>query len=85
MDWQPIETIPRDGREVIVYRPLAHLTNDPNITIARTETENRWCWPETVPEGMTPTNPTNLACHCTHWMPIWCPHCGEKITVEGKK
>jgi hypothetical protein len=68
--WQPIETIPRDGREVLVYRPLAYKTNDPVITIATTETEDRWCWPDTVPERCNPTNPTNRACHCSHWMPL---------------
>ena len=70
MEWQPIETIPTNGEEVLVFRPLAYKTNDPIITIAKTETENRWCWPETVPEGVSPTNPTNRACHVSHWMPL---------------
>lgn len=29
--WRPIETIPTDGRRVLVYRPLAHKTGDEQI------------------------------------------------------
>lgn len=70
MVWRPVETIPRDGREVLVYRPLAYKTNDPVVMIAKTETENRWCWPDTVPDESEPTNPTDRSCHVTHWMPL---------------
>ena len=70
MDWQPIETAPLDGREALVYRPLAHKTHDPKITIARLiETDNA-CWLTTVPPGQKPCNPTDRYCHVTHWLPL---------------
>jgi hypothetical protein len=73
INWQPVATIPHDGRMVLVYRPLAARSNDEPIAIKQTETENRWCWPCTVPDGATPTNPTNGACHVTHWAKLTAP------------
>ena len=69
-DWLPIETAPKDGRLAIVYRPLAHTSGDQPVTIKRLVGGNRFCWDTTVPEGSVPTNPTDGACHVTHWMPI---------------
>lgn len=68
--WRPISTIPTDGRRVLVFRPLAERTNDQPIAIKRTRGWNEWCWPETVPSGAKSTNPTDGACHATHWMPL---------------
>lgn len=28
MEWQPIETAPKDGRKALVYRPLAENSSD---------------------------------------------------------
>jgi hypothetical protein len=61
--WQPIETAPRDGSEIVVYRPLAHETSDPHITIARTVP-----YPRTSPQGVE--HYTDRVCHPTHWMPL---------------
>jgi hypothetical protein len=68
--WQPIETAPIDGREVLVYRPLARLTRDEPVAIKRLIGGDNHCWPRTVPEGATPCNPTDGSCHVTHWMPL---------------
>jgi hypothetical protein len=61
--WRPVETMPRDGREVIVFRPLAWKTNDPLIAIAKTRKS-----PQTSPQGVE--HYTDRWCHPTHWMPL---------------
>lgn len=68
--WQPIETLPRDGRVVILYRPLASLTNDPTVTIRRTTDTPQHCWDATIPTGCDGKNYTEGSCYATHWMPL---------------
>lgn len=70
MTWQLIETAPCDGRMALVYRPLARLSHDEPVSLKRLVGGNNHCWPCTVPEGHQPTNPTNGACHVTHWQPL---------------
>lgn len=62
-EWQPIETLPRDGRYVIVYRPLAMETGDETIAISKT-TKN----PTTSPQGVK--HWTERWCHPSHWMDL---------------
>ncbi|WP_429058940.1 ASCH/PUA domain-containing protein [Aeromonas jandaei] len=69
--WLPIETAPRDGRKALVYRPLAENSGDERIAVKRlTGGQSNNCWDKTVPPGATPCNPTDGACHVTHWMPL---------------
>ena len=70
MNWQTIDTAPCDGRMALVYRPLARNSQDEPVAVKRLTGGNRSCWDCTVPEGATPTNPTDGACHVTHWMPL---------------
>ena len=70
MEWLPIETAPCDGRKALVYRPLAFNSSDEPIAVKRLVGGNRHCWESTVPEGSVATNPTDGACHVTHWMPL---------------
>lgn len=70
MEWQPIETAPKDGTEILVFRPLAHLTNDPQISILKGVKSNKGCWDETIPDGMSNDNFTSGYCKPTHWMPL---------------
>lgn len=70
MEWQPIETAPRDGTRILLYRPLAERTNDDPIDIKRGVPRNSHCWEETIPPGMDATNYTDGACKATHWMPL---------------
>lgn len=69
-EWQPITTAPKDGRKALVYRPLAANSGDEPIAVKRLIGGNRGCWDSTVPEGAVATNPTDGACHTTHWMPL---------------
>lgn len=69
-EWQPIETAPKDGRMALVYRPLARNSHDEPVAIKQLTGGNNHCWDCTVPHGETPTNPTDGACHATHWMPL---------------
>jgi hypothetical protein len=73
MDWQPIETAPRDGTRILLYRPLAERTNDDPIDIKRGVPRDSNCWEETIPPGMDATNYTDGACKATHWMPLPLP------------
>ena len=69
--WLPIETAPHDGRKALVYRPLAENSGDERIAVKRlTGGRSNSCWDKTVPPGETPCNPTDGACHVTHWMPL---------------
>lgn len=71
--WRPIETAPGDGRKALVFRPLAHLTNDEPVAVKRLVGSNNHCWSRTVPDGQEPCNPTDGSCHVTHWMPLPAP------------
>lgn len=68
--WRQIESAPKDGRLALVYRPLARLTSDEPVAVKRLIGGDDHCWPRTVPEGQKPCNPTDGACHVTHWMPL---------------
>jgi hypothetical protein len=68
--WQDISTAPKDGRRALVYRPLARNSQDEPIAMKRLIGGNHHCWECTVPEGAEPMNPTDGACHVTHWMPL---------------
>lgn len=70
MKWQPIETAPRDGTKILLYRPLAEKTNDEPIDIKRGVPRDNGCWEETIPAGLSAENYTDGACRATHWMPL---------------
>ena len=78
--WQPIETAPSDGRKALVYRPMAHLSGDEPVAVKRLTGGNNFCWEKTVPAGHKPTNPTDGACHVTHWMPLPPPPAASQET-----
>jgi hypothetical protein len=65
-EWQPIETLPRDGRYVLVYRPLAMQTGDENLTITKTLTNGSS--PTVSPQGVK--HWTERWCHPTLWMDL---------------
>ena len=69
-DWKRVETMPNDGREVLVYRPLAENSGDKPIAVKRAIGGNNFCWDDTVPLNHNPINPTDGACHVTHWMDL---------------
>jgi hypothetical protein len=69
--WQPIETAPKDGRKILLYRPLAHLSQDPHVTIKRAMNVLWHCFDVTIPEGYTAEQHFNDgAAFATHWMPL---------------
>ena len=73
-EWQPIETAPKDGRKIIVYRPLAHMSQDPQVTIKQALESNSYCFPSTIPEGYCAGQHFNSgAAFATHWMPLPAP------------
>jgi len=76
--WQPIETAPKDGTEILLYRPLAGKTHDPIIGIYRGVPRDNGCWEETIPPGMSGENYTSGFCKPTHWMPLPTAPAGEK-------
>lgn len=73
MEWRSIETAPRDGTKILVYRPLAAKTQDEPICVKRSTPGDRGCWPATIPEGCDGKNFTDGYCYATHWMPLPSP------------
>lgn len=70
MQWQPIETAPRNGDRILVYRPLAEMTHNDSVVIGHGVPDDMGCSPQTVPPGMDRTNYTDGYCKATHWMAI---------------
>lgn len=64
------ERLPEVGQSCLFYRPLARNSHDEPIAIKRFTGGNSHCWDSTVPSGSEPYNPTDGACHVTHWMPL---------------
>lgn len=62
-EWRDIESAPRDGTEILLYRPDAHKTRDPTYAVGRGVSE-----PRTSPQGVV--HYTDRWCHPTLWMPI---------------
>ena len=62
--WVPVaERLPEEGQAVVLYRPLAHLTQDPDICIGwNTGRKNE------SPQGVKHT--FDCWCHPTHWLPL---------------
>lgn len=76
MNMQTIDSAPRDGTEVLVYRPLAHLTGDRPFKVVRTRAT-----PRVSPQGVE--HYTDSWCHPTHWAPLVIPdHQGWRLIAQ---
>jgi len=59
-EWRPIETAPKDGSDIIVYRPKHDGTYIPQVGIDWWMTKGiRPCWGK-----------SRADCQPTHWMPL---------------
>ena len=63
MGWQPIETVPKDGTEIIMFSPTARAIDE--TTIAKWDQERRR-WIKRYFSGMADP----WAWNATHWMPL---------------
>jgi len=61
--WQPIETAPKDGRQILAFRPAAPAYGDEQIVICRTTAAKNFAW-----DGGD--NYTDRANTATHWQPL---------------
>ena len=69
--WIPVsERLPPVDDQCLFYRPLANKSGDKIIAVKTAMPDGQFCWDNTVPDGETPCNPSNGACHVTHWMPL---------------
>ena len=64
--WQPIETAPKDGRQILAFRPTAPAYGDDQIVICRTTAAKNFAW-----DGGD--NYTDRANTATHWQPLPSP------------
>lgn len=63
-EWISVEDrLPEIGVDVWVYRPLAHLSNDPHMRVSK-----RQSYSAASPQGVI--HPFSCWCHVTHWMPL---------------
>jgi hypothetical protein len=63
MEWQPIETAPKDAKTVIVYCAFSDLVNAAYWGGGLDEQHHEawyWVW----------SDPPETDCHPTHWMPL---------------
>lgn len=67
------ERLPPVDDQCLFYRPLANKSGDKIIAVKTAIPDGQFCWDNTVPDGETPCNPSNGACHVTHWMPLPAP------------
>ena len=71
MRWISVkEKLPPVGEQCLFYRPLAEQSGDNVVAVKTAMKIGQHCWSNTVPDGETPCNPSNGACHVTHWMPL---------------
>jgi hypothetical protein len=78
MKWQPIETAPKDGTRVILFRPTARswaqiITGKFNLDIYASKMRPYWDTDIAILEGKSATR-SNAP---THWMPLPEPPCAE--------
>lgn len=71
MDWQPIETAPKDGESVLLYFPDGAPWNEGNIGIGfwAGDGSDNWYASECDSHNMTADGQRNP----THWMPLPVP------------
>jgi len=68
INWISIDKLnPSPVRPVLLYRPLASKTRDPEIAVKNTKLQSDFVWPETVPFGENPNNYTDGACWPSHY------------------
>jgi len=58
-EWQPIETAPKDGRRILVYRPGKHKYSTVDIDFWQVNRAPLNCWWHSPSDGQP-----------THWMPL---------------
>jgi hypothetical protein len=67
MEWQPIETAPKDGTTVIAYRP----TTPPHVE-GMHYVEGSWYW------SYDGDGPNEFDVQPTHWLPLTPPLTAER-------
>ena len=76
-EWQPIETAPKDGTRVMLWRGPANFGNRAEMVITEWH-DGAWCWPDGVGSVSTHgewteddiLNGYEDAVNFTHWMPL---------------
>lgn len=71
MKWISVnDQLPPVGERCLFYMPLAEQSGDSVVAVKTAMKNGQPCWPNTVPNGEDPCNPSNGDCHVTHWMPL---------------
>jgi hypothetical protein len=84
--WIPVsERMPPVGERCLFYRPLADNSGDNVITVKTAMKNGQHCWTNTVPDGEELCNPSNGACHVSHWMPLPSAPEQNKLAIEQTK
>ena len=64
MTWQPIETAPKDGTQILAYWPAPDYAPDAPCTC------NTWRSQGTIDNWVTPYEESRPELGPTHWMPL---------------
>lgn len=69
MEWQPIETAPKDGTPILVFSPYADISEPTNIIVAKygKHADETWWEPceNLIRDAIGCVDPAP-----THWMPL---------------
>ena len=86
MEWQPIDTAPKDGTKILGFQPIRKLSNELSGLTANLRFVGEVGWEELDlysdlrgwPSGWY-TSEDHLMCNLTHWMPLPEPPKGDNM------
>jgi len=70
MEWQLIETAPKDGTEILMFGPGVLFKNGRSSIYAKARHIGWWTELEISEDSFWATRDPEVSCRPTHWMPL---------------